>query len=251
MGIETKKLIVFDLDGTLAESKSAIDAEMAELLYYLLKEKMVAIISGGAFEQFDKQVVKRLKCDEAELKNLFLFPLSGASFYRYRGGEWQDVHLGALTEEERIRIRDAFSRVLAEPGYQMPTKTYGQIIEDRGSQITYSALGQEAPIEEKQKWQDEHDNRFEIVKALNSSLSEFDIKIGGMTSIDVTRRGINKYYGIEEMEKHLGVSRHEILFVGDALFYGGNDYAATLGGEQVVSVKGPADTKELIKQLIP
>ena len=42
-----KKLIVFDLDGTLAESKSSLDAEMAKLLNTLLSITKVAVISDG------------------------------------------------------------------------------------------------------------------------------------------------------------------------------------------------------------
>ena len=47
-----KKLIVFDLDGTLAESKSSVDSEMSALLYDLLAVVKVAVISGGDWPQF-------------------------------------------------------------------------------------------------------------------------------------------------------------------------------------------------------
>jgi len=42
-----KKLIVFDLDGTLAESKSPLDAEMGILLSSLIGVVKVAVISDG------------------------------------------------------------------------------------------------------------------------------------------------------------------------------------------------------------
>ena len=42
-----KRLIVFDLDGTLAPSKSSLDAEMAALLNKLLGFIKVAVISGA------------------------------------------------------------------------------------------------------------------------------------------------------------------------------------------------------------
>jgi phosphomannomutase len=54
-----KKLIVFDLDGTLAESKSSVDAEMSELLHELLAIVKVAVISGGDWSQFEKQLLSK------------------------------------------------------------------------------------------------------------------------------------------------------------------------------------------------
>ena len=60
-----KSLLAFDLDGTLAESKSAIDAEMGADLAALLAVAKVAIISGGAWPQFTKQVVERLPAGAA------------------------------------------------------------------------------------------------------------------------------------------------------------------------------------------
>jgi phosphomannomutase len=55
-----KGLIIFDLDGTLAESKLPLDAEMAALLARLLEVVKVAVISGGAWAQYEKQVLSHL-----------------------------------------------------------------------------------------------------------------------------------------------------------------------------------------------
>lgn len=72
-----KKLIVFDLDGTLAESKSSLDAEMSRLLYDLLAIVKVAVISGGDWPQFEKQFVANLARGE-RLLNLSLLPIAHA-----------------------------------------------------------------------------------------------------------------------------------------------------------------------------
>ena len=80
-----KELIVFDLDGTLAESKSSLDPEMATLLDALLRVVKVAVISGGDWPQFEAQLLANMPHDE-HLKNLSLLPTCGTKFYSYVSG---------------------------------------------------------------------------------------------------------------------------------------------------------------------
>src|ERR1019366_550064 len=144
-----KKLIVFDLDGTLAESKSALDTEMSTLLGVLLGIVKVAVISGGNWPQFEKQVLSNLPHDE-RLKNLSLLPTCGTKFYRYDSG-WKILYSEDFTADEKEKIIRSLKQVMAASDFAVH-QTWGEVIEDRGSQITFSALGQQAPIEEKKKW---------------------------------------------------------------------------------------------------
>lgn len=242
-------LIVFDLDGTLAESKSSMDQEMAELLRKLLERKKVAVISGGAFHQFEKQFLKSLEAGEKHLVNLYLFPTCGSRFFR-NDGSWSEVYRHELGEKEKKKIMSAFEVALEEIGYEHPQEPYGEIIEDRGTQITFSALGQLAPGEYKNKWDPDQKKRLEIKLHLDKKLSDFEVRIGGSTSIDVTKKGIDKAYGISQMEKYLSVPKERMLFIGDAIFPGGNDYAVLEAGVQSHGVSGPKETKELINKLL-
>ena len=70
------KLIAFDLDGTLAESKAALDPEMAKLLTSLMDVAKVAIISGGDWPQFEKQVLSHLPKGQS-LQSLSILPTCG------------------------------------------------------------------------------------------------------------------------------------------------------------------------------
>src|SRR5277367_2021281 len=144
-----KQLIVFDLDGTLAESKSSIDAEMAKLLNTLLGIVKVSVISGGAWQQFEKQVLAHLSQDE-RLKNLSLLPTCGTKFYKYES-KWELLYSEDFTDAEKQKIIDSLKKAM-EPSECKVEKVWGDVIEDRGSQITFSALGQKAPLEEKKKW---------------------------------------------------------------------------------------------------
>src|ERR1043165_3128133 len=131
-----KKLIVFDLDGTLAESKAALDAEMATLIHDLLGVVKVAVISGGDWPQFEKQVLSNLPHDEY-LKNLSLLPTCGTKFYQY-AGNWNEIYAEDFTADEKGTIVHALQDAIASAGFKVE-RTWGETIEDRGSQITYSA----------------------------------------------------------------------------------------------------------------
>ena len=159
-GIRTmKKLIVFDLDGTLAESKASLDAEMSALLRDLLSIVKVAVISGGNWPQFEKQLLSNLPHDQC-LKNLSLLPTCGTKFFRYEGA-WEKIYSEDFTENEKEIIISSLNKALELSGFKSG-KHWGEVIEDRGSQITFSALGQRAPIEEKKRWDPDFAKRKKI-----------------------------------------------------------------------------------------
>jgi len=241
-----KIMIVFDLDGTLTESKLAIDREMVKLLEDLLAVKMVAITGGGSYTQFKKQLLNNLEPGQ-ELGNLFLFPTNGAVFYRFKDGKWKREYQHLVRWKDRRQIKAAFKKTFKEIGYKNPKKVYGPIIDDRGSQITFSALGQKAPIKERNEWNEKSDRRPEIIKVLNKYLPQFEVRSAGVTSIDVMGKGIDKYYAIEKMMKMFKLNQEEMVFVGDALEKGENDYAAIKSGVEIVKVSGPEETKKIIR----
>jgi len=106
-----KRLVVFDLDGTLAKSKSALDREMAGLLGGLLQIVKVAIISGGDFPQFEHQVLSNLTHDQP-LKELSLLPTCGTKFYHYESG-WKKLYSEDFGAAEKERITRALKQVIA------------------------------------------------------------------------------------------------------------------------------------------
>ncbi|MGA8473908.1 MAG: HAD-IIB family hydrolase [Candidatus Cybelea sp.] len=241
-----KKLIIFDLDGTLAPSKGMIDAEMATLFTALLGVVKVAIISGGSWDQFETQVIARLPQD-AHLGSLSILPTSGTTFYQYKDG-WQKLYSEDLSDAQKQRIIAALNAAVESTGFAA-TKTWGETIEDRGSQITYSALGQQAPLDEKSKWDPDFAKRQKIKALLDVSLPDFSVRLGGTTSIDITLPGIDKAYGIGKLRDTLGITIAEMIYVGDALFPGGNDYPARSTGVVCIQVRDPDETKRVIEAI--
>ena len=247
----SKKIIIFDLDGTLTRSKTNLDQEMASLICKLLRVKHVAVTSGCSFQQFESQFLSGLPVS-ANLRNLLLFPTCSASGYYYdrKRRRFFQAYTKHLSERDIMKILKSFTRVFQELNYSNPAKTYGPIFENRGSQVTFSALGQNAPLRFKRKWDPNQQKRLRIRRLLKPHLRNFEISIGGTTSIDVTRKGVNKTLCVEKLNERLAVMKKDMLFVGDALFKGGNDYIMKSTGIKCVPVSGPKQTKELIGRII-
>lgn len=244
-----KKLIVFDLDGTLAESKSPLDPEMSNLLNLLLRTVKVAVISGGDFPQYERQFLSSLAVNANQLRNLYLLPTCGTKFYRHEAGVWKMLYAENFTPQQKHTIINALTVAMEQSGFK-PQQSWGPLIEDRGSQITFSALGQEAPVEAKKKWDADFAKRKAIKAIVDPMLPEFAVRMGGATSIDVTKQGIDKAHGIKKLRDVTGVKVEEMLFVGDALFPGGNDYPVKEAGVYSVCVRDHNETKRVIETVI-
>ena len=243
-----KKLIVFDLDGTLALSKAPIDKDMVTILSALLDVAKVAVISGGDWPQFDEQVLAKLGKNK-QLKNLSILPTCGTKFYQYKKSKWVKLYSEDFTGDEKHAIIDSLHKAVEEAHID-PEKTWGEQIEDRGSQITFSALGQNAPLEAKKKWDPKFAKRKKIQKRLTGAIPKFSVNLGGTTSIDITKPGIDKAYGIKKLTEVLNIKKSEMLFIGDAIFPGGNDYPAKEAGVTAICVKDPDETKRVVEGII-
>mgnify|MGYP001573687013 FL=1 len=256
--LKPKSMIVFDLDGTLTPTKAPMDSPMAVLFTRLLAIKKVVVIGGGKYGIFKTQLLQQLKAPKPLLKNLFLFPATATSFYIYKSG-WENVYALHLSKTEKDKIKKAFHDVFRDIGYIHPKKIYGRVIEDRGTQITFSALGQDVVamlgkkrgVAMKVKWLHENrDLKMKIGNMMAKLLPELEVHVAGFTSIDITRKGIDKAYGLEQIKNHLHVNIKDMLFVGDAIFPGGNDYQIVKTGVDYISVSGPVQTKSIIRGLL-
>src|SRR3989344_361480 len=180
------KLIIFDLDGTLAESKQALTSEMAEQVAKLLATTRVAVISGGALSQFLKQVVAMLPVD-ANLANLYLLPTSGAALYEFRNDNWKKIYEERLSEKDKDIIETAMRDAVKETGLiNFKDQSWGERIEYRGGQVTLSALGQQAPIKLKKTWDPDHTKRHKLRDAIAERLPNYSAGIGGARSEEHT-----------------------------------------------------------------
>jgi len=247
--MKNKKVVIFDLDGTLAESKQAITPIMAKLLEKLLQQKIVCVTSGGGLPQFQTQLLSKLP-ETTNLTNLILAPTSGASMYVFKNKEMKKVYENILTEEELQKITTSLTKALEQTNFDTEVPSYGDRIEYRGSQVSFSALGQEALLEEKKKYDPNHKKREEIISHLSPLLPNFSIRIGGTTTIDINKPGIDKAYGVKKLSALLSIEIEKMVYVGDALFEGGNDEAVKKSGIETIQIKDPKEVEALIEGFV-
>ncbi|MFT8395694.1 HAD-IIB family hydrolase [Propionibacterium sp.] len=244
-------LVAFDLDDTLAPSKSALSPEMCRALALLLEVRPVCIISGGRFSQLEEQVLRRLPAS-AQVDQLHIMPTCGTRYMRFRDGGWTQLYAHDLSQAERDTAIAALENRARQLGLWEPDDIVrGGRIEDRGSQITFSALGQQATVAVKKAWDPSGDKRERLRAAVAADLPDLEVRAGGSTSIDITRRGIDKAHGMKELATHTGISLDDMLFVGDRLEPGGNDYPVRALGVACHAVTGPDETLEFLARLTP
>ena len=235
-----KKLIAFDLDDTLAVTKSPISDRMSTILGKLLEKYDVCVITGGTLHQIESQVVNRLDVPEHLLGKLHLMPTCGTRYYRYDelDKKWVMQYSYDLSTEQKERIVSALETVAKEMGIWCEDPT-GEIIEDRFSQITMSALGQQASPESKYEWAEKYKDVRPVYRDKVAALiPELEVRIGGTTSTDVTLPGIDKAFGMTKLLESIDISKDEILFFGDKLDEGGNDFPVKNMGIDSVAVEG-------------
>ncbi|TFD30214.1 HAD-IIB family hydrolase [Cryobacterium cryoconiti] len=245
------RLVAFDLDDTLAASKSPLDPRMAELMVRLLGVVDVCVISGGQIAQFHMQLIDNLDtATDDDLARLHLMPTCGTQYYRHSEGAWNQIYAEYLNDDEKARALAAVEAAARDLGY-WEAETWGPILEDRGSQITFSALGQGAPVVAKSAWDPSGEKKNTLREAVQVLLPDLEVRSGGSTSVDITRQGIDKAYGMLKLATLTGVPLDEMLFVGDRLDENGNDYPVKVLGVECVAVEGWEDTAAFLETLLP
>jgi HAD superfamily hydrolase (TIGR01484 family) len=244
-----KRLVAFDVDGTLSKPRQTIDRSIAKLLTKLLLTRKVGIISGGAFEHIKQQVLDPLDKVKPCLENLILLPTNGGGFWIYNK-EWKEISSHKLNAEQKEKIITAIKEIDQATPELRDNISYGLEIQDRDSEITYSALGENAPVALKQAWDPDFKKRIAMQKELMQMLPDFEVKIGGTTSIDITPKGMDKAFGINNLLNYLKINKADTLFLGDAVYPNGNDFPVLQMGVETIRVSGPSQTKLEIKKIL-
>ena len=247
-----KKIIAFDVDGTLTASKTLITESMANLIKELVKQKMVIAIAGGAFKQMQTQFLPPFLNDESMIPfihNFTLLPTSGSQRYQYdeTKREWALIDKEPFPSGVKEKVIKLLQEVIDNPIYEIPPNPIGNIIEDRDTQITFTPNGQQAPVEIKMRFDPDRKKREKIRAFLEPQLPEVSILINGTSSIDILSKGFNKAVGLARFLNKVGLNKSDVIFVGDGIFPGGNDYSVYEAGFDTIMVKNPEETEAILK----
>lgn len=247
-----KKLIAFDSDDTIVVSKMPATERMAKLLAGLMNNYDVCIISGTGFDEtlYPNTVSQIEKIPGVDLGRLHIMPTCGTRYYRYQDGEWRLQYQEDLMAEQKARIFEAIE-VSAKKLDMWVDNPAGEIIEDRLSQVTYSALGQQAKPEDKYAWAEANKEKRKLLnEAVKALIPEFEVRTAGTTSLDITKPGIDKAYGMQKLMEATGLAKDEILFFGDKLEEGGNDFPVKNIGIDCIAVERWEDTAYALEGII-
>ena len=186
-----KKVLAFDIDQTLNVAKTPITDDIAELLLACLNHFEICPISGQKFDQFLIQIVNRLPNPTPEqLSHLHLFVAQGTQYYRYNTEkkDWEQVYNNPLTDEQVAKITSTIEQAAKELGYWEEDKLApgDEIIENRLSQVTFSALGQKAGTEAKYAWDPDCKKRNQIAARCKELSPEFEYEVAGTTSLQAS-----------------------------------------------------------------
>jgi phosphomannomutase len=244
--LEHKKVILADVDETICESCQIISNEMTERISNLIDQGYeFTFISGSGIKSLSKMISSKLN------KEHRILATSGTNYTKFNSnGTSTNIYNKLLTIEEKKEISGAFDKLIEHFEIKSMTTKEDQV-QDRDSQITLSAIGRHAPTELKAAYDPDGEIRQIWIEFLKKDLGEiYDIKIGGTTSVDITKKGLDKEWGIKEFLKHQNINPETVIFFGDKLYPGGNDAPAS-NVVDCISVKNPKDTLERLKELFP
>lgn len=248
-----KKVLSFDVDQTLNVAKTPITDDIANLLLECLNHFEICPISGQKFDQFMIQIVDRLPNPTPEqLSHLHLFVAQGTQYYRFENGEWKQVYNYPLTDEQVEKITNAIEQSARELGLWEEDKLQpgDEIIENRMSQVTFSALGQKASTEAKYAWDPDHRKRDKIAARCKELAPEFEFEVAGTTSINAVTPGMNKSFGMTKLLEELKVEKSDVLYFGDMTQPGGNDYPVVEMGIETITVRNHEDTAFALRGIL-
>ena len=248
--MQCPKVAIFDLDDTLAESFKPPSPQMIRRLLSLLDLIPICILSAAGFPRIESQFLDELAVSP-HVGRCYIFPNSASQCYmRDESGAWRLEYSLDLTPEERAMVKSAINESIEETGVIDPHPFYAPQIIDREAQIAFAALGLKASDSDKNAWDPDQSKRLRLKAAIEKRISGFEVLIGGKTTIDITRKGVDKAYGVRWLSEHFGIPASAMLFVGDALYEGGNDAVVIPTGIQTRSVTGPSDTAKIIDDLL-
>lgn len=247
--MQRPKAVLFDLDDTLAFSFESPSPEAIAKLLELLRLVPVALITGRGFLWMEADFLDAF-AGSPKTADFYVLPEGAAQCLQWDGSMWKEYYGEEIAADEMDRIEEAIRSSVRETGVLEGLPIFGEQFRRKRAMVAFSTVGIDASRELRYSWDPGNVKRAALCAAIARKLPEYDVVMGGATTIDVTRKGVNKAYGVRWLAKHLDCDPSEMLYVGDALFEGGNDAVVIPTGVRTRPTTGPAETLGIIEELI-
>ena len=220
-----EKVFAFDLDGTLTQHKTPLDAKNRAVLESLASRYTLLMVGAGTCVRIHRQLGE--------------FPIDvignyGMQYAKYEDGELRLVRDDACMNTDRNRIEDIVTRFREKHGF---TSFRGDNVEYHASGcLTIPLLGTKALQEDKLAFDPDRSRRRAIYDEVCALFPDYNVFVGGSSSFDMAPKPFNKYYALDLWCRERGMKHHEVVFVGDDYGLGGNDESVFLSDFPFVTV---------------
>jgi HAD superfamily hydrolase (TIGR01484 family) len=226
------KHLFFDMDMTIAPARQPILPEMYDLLSNLSQD--IVIVSG--------QEVAKIGWQSNYLPSYTL----GQNGNHATDIENTELWNILLDESHRIEIMSHIDKITAALDHDLNHNW--DPVEDRGAQITFSPVGNIAPIDIKMAYDPNRKKREELIRKIPLDSKEVVVKIGGSTSFDYIHKDRHKGVNVQKLINLMCWDKEACIYFGDGLFPGGND-EAVIGVIETVLVKDHLDTYKKLSEM--
>jgi HAD superfamily hydrolase (TIGR01484 family) len=222
MLLKDKKLIMFDMDGTLTEPYKPISTKNLIKLANLLDYYKVAIITGSTYSEVEKQILTKLisfsKNNIVHLQNLCILTCLGARVWKYTGRRFILIQAKLIGQKLAEQVMKILNIEFLRPNSNIVLK---------GSTITYTLMTEGTDIE-KSNYDPTGNKRINVLKVLQRRLPKgIQLFISGRTSIDITQEGMDKGSAATYLMDRLKIEPKQSIYFGDLLQPYGSDYPMT------------------------
>lgn len=212
------KHFFFDLDNTLTRSRSHIEPAHASILAKLADRADVIVVTGSQASQTQKQL-------NPELSGRYFILAQNGNQAIHRDGSvlWER----RPTPEQKAVITSLIDKMVSHLALTVTDAT--DLIEDRGCSIAYSTIGHHEEVSKKEAYDPDHSKRRALLDHFKSDVEalraqhNIEVRTGGTTCLDFFEAGKHKGYNVGEFLSAMKWQKEDCLYIGDALFPGGND----------------------------
>ena len=260
-GEAMKKIVLFDMDGTLTPPRKSMEFSIAAGLAKLQASGFeIGILTGSDMDYLRQQCSIMFDISPVDYTKVHYLPCNGTKYYTFKPGTYAPKCVYEKNMKEEIgeqKWKTLISSLLNLQAsisslYDIPQT--GHFVNYRGSTLNWCPIGRQATHEERKTWI-ELDQKYQIRKMflpiVETSLESLElesvvVKYGGDTSFDIYPAGWDKTFAFKNFAEY-----DDIYFVGDRCERSGNDYEAyVLAGEKGYKTTGPSETKEIIKKIL-